>query len=275
VHPDALAMLACPHCGSGLTEAAGSLRCENGHSFDVARQGYVNLLPGPAPYQGDTAEMVAARADFLDRGHLAPLQAALATATGERAGEAPGGIVDAGGGTGHHLAAVLDRAHDRPGVCLDLSRHAVRRAARVHPRVGAAVCDVWTALPVRDDAAAAVQSVFAPRNGAEIARVLAPGGAAVVVSPTERHLHELVARLGMVSVDARKRERVDAALAPLQRAEDSEVEFTLDLAADEAEELIAMGPSAHHLSRNEIHDALRGGPAEATVSVEVAVFAQD
>jgi 23S rRNA (guanine745-N1)-methyltransferase len=268
-------MLACPHCGSGLSDAAASLGCANGHSFDVARQGYVNLLARPAPYEGDTAEMVAARAAFLGRGHFAPLQAALATAVVERLRAAPGGIVDAGGGAGDHLAAVLDRAQDRPGLCLDLSRHAARRAARVHPRAGAAVCDLWTALPVRNEAAAAVLSVFAPRNGPEIARVLAPGGAAVVVSPTERHLQELIGPLGMVSVDEHKRERVDAALAPLRRVGDSEVEFALDLAADEAQELVAMGPSAHHLSRNEIREALGWGRVEATVSVEVAVFAQD
>jgi 23S rRNA (guanine745-N1)-methyltransferase len=267
-------MLACPHCGKGLAEAPGSLRCEDGHAFDIARQGYVNLLPGPASHQGDTAEMVAARADFLDGGHFAPLQDALAE-DALRYLDSSTGIVDLGCGTGRHLAAVLDRAAGSSGIGLDVSRHAARRAARAHPRAGAAVCDVWSALPVRDGAAALALSVFAPRNGPEIARALGPGGAALVVSPTERHLGELVGRLGMVAVDERKRERVDAAMAPLRRAAAHEVEFGLELSSAEAELLVAMGPSAHHLARGEVRAALGTDDAvEVTVSVELAAFAQ-
>ena len=79
--------------------------------------------------------------------------------------------LDLGAGTGRQLARVLDALPRRHGIALDVSRPALQRAARAHPRIGAVGCDIWGALPVRSAAAALVLNVFAPRNGDEIARV--------------------------------------------------------------------------------------------------------
>lgn len=89
-----------------MVVSPGALRCTRGHSFDRARQGYVNLAAGRAPHSGDTAEMVAARAEFLAAGHYDFITTALCEAA--RTAYPGGLIVDAGAGTGHHLAAVLD-----------------------------------------------------------------------------------------------------------------------------------------------------------------------
>jgi SAM-dependent methyltransferase len=170
-----LDQLACPVCGEGLARRDATLRCRNGHSFDVARQGYVNLLTGAVPAGlGDSAAMVAARADFLAAGHYRPITEALVRAAGGARR-----IVDVGAGPGHHLAAVAGAVPGRRGLALDASKHAARRAARAHPRVEAVVADVWRGLPLRDGAVDAVLDVFAPRHGAEFARVLAPGGALI------------------------------------------------------------------------------------------------
>ena len=82
-----------------------------------------------------------------------------------------------------------------------------------HPRAAAVGADAWQELPLRDDIAALILSVFAPRNPAEMARVLAPGGALLAVTPTTRHLHELVGPLGLLSVPEEKADRLDAQLA--------------------------------------------------------------
>jgi 23S rRNA (guanine745-N1)-methyltransferase len=121
-----------------------------------------------------------------------------------------------------------------PGLALDVSKFAARRAARAHSRVGAVVCDVWRRLPVRTGSAALVLDVFAPRNGAEIARVLHPDGTLALVAPTDRHLAELVEVLGLLTVDPRKQEHLDVALGPhleLVRSEVREFSMTLDQAA--------------------------------------------
>ena len=206
---DVVEYLCCPHCGAELALGAGTLQCGAGHSFDVARQGYVSLLPGaPRAASGDSAAMVAARELFLGAGHFEPLEAALAAAA---AGAPAGGCVaDLGAGTGWQLARVLDALPPRPGLALDVSRPALRRAARAHPRIGAVGCDIWGALPMRPEAVGLMLNVFAPRNGAEMARVMAPDARLVVVTPTPRHLEELAGPLGLLSVDERKPERLEA-----------------------------------------------------------------
>ena len=98
-------MFRCPHCGETLEVGERAWRCANGHSFDVARQGYVALERKPA--RGDTAEMVAARVAFLEAGHYGPIAEAIVAAAG-----AAQTVVDLGAGPGYYLAAVL-RANPR------------------------------------------------------------------------------------------------------------------------------------------------------------------
>ena len=252
------------------------MRCTAGHSFDVARQGYLSLLPGDAELgSADSAEMVAARERFLDARHFDPLADAL-TAEAQRAlrGGPDGCILDLGAGTGWLLSRILEAVPRRSGLALDLSKHALRRAARAHERIGAVAADAWRRLPVRDDAAALALSIFAPRNGAEIARVLSPEGALMVVVPTGRHLIELVEPLGLVTVDERKPERLAAKLDPhLSVRSASELEWSLALSKEEVIDVVAMGPSAVHLDTAALRDAVEGlpEPVSVTASVELSV----
>lgn len=263
---DVLAHLQCPVCGDRLADAVTALRCPRGHSFDRARQGYVNLSTGRAPHSGDTAQMVAARAEFLAAGHYDFISAAL----GDAARSAyPGSlVVDAGAGTGRHLAAVLDALPDAVGLALDVSKPALRRAARAHPRAGAALCDTWGRLPVADRSAGLLLNVFAPRNGAEFRRVMRPDGALLVVTPAADHLTELVDRLGLLRVDPDKADRVAASLGGhFTLAAERQLRSTLTLSGEEARTLVAMGPSAWHT-----HPAPLTGPVTVTASVHLGVY---
>ena len=271
----AVDVLACPVCGATLTAEVTGLRCTAGHSFDRARQGHVTLLPaGGSPHEGDSAAMVADRAAFLAAGHYAGITAALAEAV--LGPGTPGTVLDAGGGTGGHLSGVLDRAPDAVGVVLDASRYAARRAARAHPRAMAVVADTWARWPVRDAALDRVLVVFAPRNGAETARVLRPEGRLVVVTPAAEHLAELVGPLGLLTVDPDKADRLAAGLGPHLRpagtAAHREV-LTLDHGA--VATLVGMGPHARHLAAGELDARIAGLPAQVdvTVSVDVASWA--
>lgn len=271
---DVVSALACPTCDSALTPEPGVLRCPAGHSFDVARQGYVNLLAGaPAPGTADSPDMVAARHDFLAAGHYAPLVAALAERAAALGGD--GLVLDAGAGTGHHLAAVLDRRPGSCGLALDISKHALRRAARAHDRLGAAACDVWRGLPVRTGAASVLLNVFAPRNGAEFRRVLRPDGALLVVTPDAAHLAELVSALGLIGVDPRKDERLADALSDHFHLVDRwHREFPLRLSRADAATAVRMGPSARHLSGAELagRAAALAEPVPVTASVLLSVY---
>ncbi|MCF6746745.1 23S rRNA methyltransferase, partial [Blastococcus sp. KM273128] len=149
------------------------------------------------------------------------------------------------GGTGHHLARLLDELPRATGVVLDASRYAARRAAKAHPRAVAVVGDTWARLPVRDAVVDRALVVFAPRNGREIARVLRPEGRLVVVTPGQDHLAELVAPLGLLRVDPGKAGRLSATLEPhLVRAGAERYRRTLLLDHAAVTTLVGMGPHA-------------------------------
>lgn len=271
----ALEVLRCPVCSTGLARDDAVVRCQRGHAFDVARQGYLSLLAGTAPAApGDIAAMVAARAAFLGTGAFDPLREAVADAVA-RAVAGPGVVVDLGAGTGWYLAGVLERLTERLGIALDISKPALRRAARAHPRIAAIGSDAWRALPLRDACAGAVLDVFAPRNGPQARRVLVPGGALVVVTPTARHLRELVAPLGLLDVDERKDARVTAQLAGELAPEDREQhEWTMRLGHDAVDALAGMGPSAFHRDERERAQAIAAlpDPVDVSASVSIAVY---
>lgn len=269
-------MLRCPVCAAVFAPPVGSLVCAQGHCFDIARQGYVNLLPGGAEAgTADTRDMVESRRSFLASGHYRDLMERVAAVTADAIADVPGCIVDAGAGTGDYLAAVLEAAPGRSGIALDISKHAARHAARAHPDAGAVVCDVWSQLPVRDGVAAAVMSVFAPRNVAETARALVPGGALVVVTPTPRHLGEIVGPLGMLTIDPDKGARLERTVGAVFVRERLELcEYRAVLSAEEMISLALMGPSAWHASAQNVRAAAEGigDRTDVTVSAEIGVW---
>ena len=277
---DALPYLACPHCGGELWRAEGTLRCSEGHAFDISRAGYVSLLSAGARVGGDTAAMVAARAEFLAAGHFAGLAAELAglavqAAAAVDAEDAGCCIADVGAGTGYYLAAALDRRPGRVGLALDASKFALRRAARAHPRIGAVRCDAWSRLPVAAGAAAVALNVFAPREPAELHRVLHPAGRLLVVTPTRDHLAELVGPLGLLTVDSRKEERLAGKLDPwfdLTEARSLRGDLRLDRQAVAA--AVGMGPSAWHAAGRNLDAAIDQlpEPVGATLSVSISIY---
>jgi 23S rRNA (guanine745-N1)-methyltransferase len=269
MHPAAVACLRCPICRRPLALSARTLACEARHAFDVARHGYVSFLVGrPTRLVGDDAAMVAARARFLAAGHFAPVTDALvALAAGAGAGLA----VEVGAGTAHHLAGVLDALPEHVGVAVDLSPHAARRAARAHPRIAAVVADA-AALPLADACASLVLDVFAPRNGAELRRVLREDGALVVARPEREHLQELRPALGLLEVDPEKERRVEQALGPyLARDARRALSFRMALGRADVAALAAMGPSARHLDPAALAARVAALPEPAPVTASIVV----
>lgn len=268
---DVVPLLRCPTCQGQLIVASHALRCKAQHTFDIARQGYVNLLGAAPPGSADTAAMVLARAEFLAAGHYRPLAEAVAAAVGP--GERP--VVEVGAGTAYYLAATLDQRPASVGVALDVSVPASRRAARAHHRVGAVVADAWGVLPLADDCADSVLVVFAPRGGAELARVLRPDGRLVVLTPQREHLRELVQPLGLLGVDEHKGDRLQAALAPWFAVTATRtLQIGLRLDAEDVVRVAAMGPSAFHTAAAELRRRVVGLtlPAEVTAAVTITTL---
>lgn len=272
--------LVCPHCRGGLDldppGPPARLVCGAGHAFDVARQGYVSLLSGGgAAVRADSTEMIDARSRFLGAGWYRRFVDAVAGVVAESATGAGGVIVDCGAGEGTYLRAAVTGCGGR-GIGVDLSKPAARRLARSGPRIGAVVADGWDRLPIADGAAGAVLNVFAPRNPAEFARMLAPGGVVVVLSAAADHLRELVGPLGMIGVQEGKVARLDAALGShfeLLAREDHR--WTMALPAGAVADLVGMGPSARHRAAQRpaaLADLTARGPVEVTAAGLLSVF---
>ncbi|MBA3489848.1 MAG: methyltransferase domain-containing protein [Longispora sp.] len=247
-----------------------SLTCTNGHSFDRARQGYVNMLVGRDPGTGDDADMVARRAAFLGAGHYAPIAEVLPSfpgRTSEDASDISGLVVEVGAGTGYYLSHVLDRSPGTYGLALDVSKFAARRAARAHRRAEAIVADCWGRLPLADSSVDVLLDVFAPRNAAEFARVVNPGGVLAVVTPLPEHLAEIRQPLGMLAMEDNKTDRVRESLAS-EFVEHSEIHVrrTMSLTRREVVDLVGMGPSARHTNPAE---RIAGLPERIEVSLAV------
>ena len=249
---------------------------ESGHSFDVAKQGYVSLLAGAGrKHDGDSAGMIQARETFLAGGHFAPFVEAVteamvvATETSlESSQDSAPVIIESGAGTGYYLSHSLDSISGARGVGLDISTPAAKQLAKCHPRVGAVVADVWRRLPLANDCADALSVVFAPRNMPEFARVLKPAGQVVVLTPDTGHLDELRKPLGIVSVEedkiARLYQQAHGILEPIGSPRTIEFAMRLEKASIAAQ--VKMSPSARHISAEELEHRLAGLPESMTVT---------
>ena len=171
------------------------MRCDAGHSFDLAREGYVNLLLAHqrrSRRPGDSDEMIAARRRFLATGAYDPLTDALARLV---SGEAPRTVLDVGCGDGRHT-----RRLDAGVVAgVDVARRAVALAARAD-RAGWYAVASAADLPLAGASVDVAVDVFGPVIPAELARVVRPGGAVVAAHPGPGHLAALRA---LVYADAR------------------------------------------------------------------------
>ncbi len=255
-------LLACPLCRSALGLVRGSLLCPDGHSFDLARQGYANLLGGPEPVNADTPAMLAARARVHAAGIFEPVAAQVAAQLAGRTS-----LLEVGSGTAHYLARALGTDPLAVGLALDVSKAAARAAARADPRIAAVVADVWKPLPVRDRCLDGVLCVFAPRNVPEFARVLRPDGHLVVVTPRPGHLAGLRDRHGLLQVPSDKAEQLIAATSEFFGLLETRVLLRqVQVTAGQAADLIAMGPNAFH----RVPEDVAGG--SVTIDLTVQTF---
>ena len=252
---------------------------ESGHSYDVAKQGYVTLAAGKGiGHEGDSLEMVNSRETFLSNGHFAPfveaVSDALADVVERAAGDTDPVIMEAGAGTGYYLAHTLDLIEGSRGVGLDVSVPAAKHLAKSHPRVGAVVADVWEQLPIRTSSVHALAVVFAPRNPAEFARVLADSGEAVMLVADTGHLDELREPLGILGVEDGKIERLIAQseghLAPA--ADPELIEFPMHLGRDAIAAQVGMSPSARHLDPAVLRDRLARLPEQMVVTARARLI---
>jgi len=213
-------LLRCPHCGTPLSREANALRCAAGHSFDVAKAGYVNLLPPGKEKNartGDERAMVKAREDFLSLGLYAPVSDALADAAARYLPRENCTVCDMGCGEGWHTCRFASRLAALTGasvtaVGFDASKYAAERGCKravregFFPKNGVGTPHDGSVsvgffpgnlfhLPLADHCVNVALSMFAPVAGDEARRILTEDGILIVVSSGREHLLELRQRI--------------------------------------------------------------------------------
>ncbi|MEI8206737.1 MAG: methyltransferase domain-containing protein [Kiritimatiellales bacterium] len=194
--PSFHSLLICPACETALDWNENACRCANGHSFDPAKEGYLNLLLShqrKSNHPGDDANMIQARRRFFDSGVFAPLTDLITNAASiNRKSEMS--VLDCGCGEGHFLGAV-SAAHAGQFYGVDVSKEAVRCAAKRYKKATWIVANAMRQLPFADHSLDVILSILAPRNPDEFTRILKPDGALILGVPGPNHLIELRSRL--------------------------------------------------------------------------------
>lgn len=188
--------LKCPVCGGVLSLTGRTYRCEKGHSFDLAKQNYVNLLmsnKSSSKRHGDDKLMVKARKDFLEKDYYLFLRDEICRLASLYCGESVD-FLDAGCGEGWYTSAVKSALESAGKGCsalgVDISKEALMAAGRRDKSIVWAVASV-NSLPVPDDSCDLLLNVFAPTDDGEYLRVLRKGGVLIKAMPLETHLFGL------------------------------------------------------------------------------------
>lgn len=235
----------CPICGEVLEKQDACFRCGQRHSFDIARQGYVNLLPVQQKrslHPGDTAQQVRSRREFLDGGFYAPIAEAVCDLAKKH--DCTGPILDVGCGEGYY-SAQLRAALGAELVGLDISKDAVRCAAGRHKNA-LWLCATASHLPVKEHSISLLTSLFALTLPEEFLRVLRPKGAFLQVLAAPDHLLGLKSIIYPQLTDKPKDSVPD--LPGFALAESVPVRFPFTAEGQQVQNLLAMTPHVYRIS---------------------------
>ena len=238
--------LICPVCGMQLEKADRAFVCPNRHSFDIARQGYVNLLTVQQKHSlnpGDTREQVLARRAFLEEGHYTPICETLVDTAREFGVVGP--ILDVGCGEGYYSAR-LARELGAELTGLDISKEAVRCAAAKY-KDARWLCATAAHIPVPDGSAGLVTSLFAMTLPGEFARILRENGYYFQVLAAQDHL------LGLKSIiypelKFREKDTVPE-LEGFELLKTVPIRFDFAVEGEQIQNLFSMTPHVFRVSR--------------------------
>ena len=191
-------MYICPICKDTLTRENKSYYCKNRHCYDIAKEGYVNLLPVQKKNSlspGDNKEMITARHNYLNEGAYDTLAEEIAKQISSAIDSNNIAILDAGCGEGYYLEKIkyyMTRANEDKDITLygvDISKDAVKIGAKSYKDIDFCVGSVFD-MPYKESVFDVVLNVFAPFDNKEVVRVLKNQGVLIKVVPSKTHLHE-------------------------------------------------------------------------------------
>lgn len=258
----------CPICASSLTLTDKSLRCEQNHSFDYAKEGYVHLLPVQLKKSlnpGDNKEMVLARRAFLQLGHYQFLRDALTNLITKAS---PTNVLDLGCGEGYYTDYVQQNLPNAIVYGVDISKDAVKYAAKRNKQVHYSVAtNAHTPFPAHS--IDIIMNVFAPLVGSECQRILSENSRIISVAPGAYHLKELKHAI----YDSPELHSLANAPDNFYLVEEQQIDKVIYLnTEDEIENLLTMTPFGWKITSNKKRELLSNLPFKLTLHFTINEF---
>ncbi|HCA5050080.1 TPA: methyltransferase domain-containing protein [Acinetobacter baumannii] len=261
--------LMCPVCRQRLELVSKTWRCEQGHSYDIAKQGYVNLHVVQHKHSknpGDTPESIDARRAFLQGGYYQPLQQAVVHLLKDLKAKM---VLDIGCGEGYYTSAMQQVVEQCIGV--DIAKNAVQRAAKLNDKV-TWVVGTGATLPVIDQSLDVCTSLFSPIPQTEILRVLKDDGYLIVVTPATDHLYAMREAL-FEQVNPHTPQKFVEQLQDLFELKEQQViDAPLVLDQQALKNLIAMTPYAYKASPERRMQLEQKAHLQVTASFQIYLF---
>ncbi|HFG6965986.1 TPA: putative RNA methyltransferase [Acinetobacter baumannii] len=261
--------LMCPVCRQRLELVSKTWRCEQGHSYDIAKQGYVNLHVVQHKHSknpGDTPESVDARRAFLQGGYYQPLQQAVVHLLKDLKAKM---VLDIGCGEGYYTSAMQQVVEHCIGV--DIAKNAVQRAAKLNDKV-TWVVGTGATLPVIDQSMDVCTSLFSPIPQTEILRVVKDDGYLIVVTPATDHLYAMREAL-FEQVNPHTPQKFVEQLQDLFELKEQQViDAPLVLDQQALKNLIAMTPYAYKASPERRMQLEQKAHLQVTASFQIYLF---
>ena len=264
----------CPLCQSHFTQNNNTQICKNNHHFDIAKEGYLNLLPVNAKNSknpGDNKEMMMARRAFLDSDGYLPLAEQLSLLVNKLMIDTPNPtMLDLGCGEGYYTHLLSENLPESAIIhALDISKVAIRYASKRYKKINFCVASAYD-VPLADDSLNALIRIYAPSLESELQRLIKTNGYLITVTPAPRHLFEL-----RTKIYEKVNEHISENDAPAGfiKVEQVNLNYSLNITnAQILKDLIQMTPFAWKFTPQKMQDLLDEKQWEIECDFNIEVY---
>ena len=260
---------ACPICRENLTLVESSLKCENRHSFDLAKFGYVNLAPQIKQSANYDKENFQNRQQILESGFYHAILEAVSDLLANS--ETSTTVLDIGCGEGFYSRKLQERHPDKTFYAFDISKDSVQIAAKSEANwaVNWFVGDL-AHLPIKDDSMDILLDIFSPANYGEFRRVLSKDGILIKVIPTKNHLKEIRQKVQdqLTNKDYSNQDIKNHFQEHFTILSSQTASLTKTITANQLQALLSMTPLLFHIDQSKIDWSQL---TEITIEAEILV----
>lgn len=272
-----MSVLTCPICKDAIhnSEQGRTYKCVNNHSYDLAKQGYLNLLMSnqkKSNHPGESKEMITIRREFLDKGYYKPVSDQINLMTSEYLMNNNGTVLDLGCGEGYYLNQMeqyfLGKDKDISFYGLDISKEAIRLASVRNKSIQYVVSSNFAA-PFKAHSVDVLLSVFSPISDEECERLIAEDGCFVRVLPNPNHLIEL---RQIIYDHLEERRDGNIPSEKLTCVKEAKVSYTIELGQEDLMKLLQMTPHYWKTSAKNKEKVLEVKNLSVTIDMNVSVY---